>query len=260
MRLAGKAALITGAAGGQGRAAAARFAREGARVAVTDRDLAAAETVAQSIRDAGGEAVALALDVTAEDSIRAGVDTAVAAFGGLHILYNNAGINTGGSEPAERDTHVADLAVDVWHKMLAINLTGTFLCCKYGVPALIKSGGGSVVNIASSAGLVGGKVSGAAYSASKGGVISLTRAMAGAYADQNVRVNAICPSTLDVLMEHGIPRNEERMELLTGRFPIKRLGTADDVVNLALFLASDESAWMTGAIIPVDGGMTAVRT
>ena len=260
MRLAGKVALITGATGGQGREAAARFAREGARVAVTDIDPDAAKDVATAIREAGGEAVAIGIDVTSDTSIRDGIQAAVSALGGLHILYNNAGINTVGSKPEERDTHVADLALDVWEKMLRINLTGTFLCCKYGVPAIIDSGGGSVVNIASSAGIVGGKVSGAAYSASKGGVISLTRAMAGAYADQNVRVNAICPSTLDVLMAHGIQRDAERMELLTGRFPIKRLGTADDVVNLALFLASDESSWMTGAIIPVDGGMTAVRT
>ncbi len=258
MRLEGKIALITGAAGGQGQAAAHRFAAEGAKVALTDIDADKLDAVAASVRSNGGAVFAQAADIAEPASVEAMVAAALNTFGRLDILYNNAGINTGGSAPADRDTELTALSIETWNKVIAVNLTGTFLCSKYAIPAIVAAGGGSVINLSSTAALVGGKVSGHAYAASKGGIVSMTKAMAAAYADDNVRVNAICPGSLDFIMVNGIPRDDARLEMLTSRFPLKRLGTVDDVMHLAVFLASDESTWITGAAIPLDGGMTAV--
>ncbi len=255
-RLEGKIALITGAAGAQGRAAAMTFAQHGAKVALADIDEARVNAVRDEVEAAGGEAFAIGVDVTSEDSVRRMVEASLAHFGKLNVLYNNAGINNGGSTEAERDVDVVRLPLEIWQRMLNVNLTGVFLCSKHAIPALISAGGGSVINISSTAGILGSLISGHTYSASKGGLNSLTRSMAAAYAKHKVRVNAICPGSLEPLMKFGIPRTPERQKMLEANYPIGRLGTPDDVVQLAVHLASDESSWTTGAIIPVDGGFT----
>lgn len=255
-RLAGKTALITGAAGVQGRVAALTFARHGARVALSDLEESRVKKVADEVVAAGGDAFAVACDVTSEPAVRAMVEAVRAHYGRLDILYNNAGINNGGPTEAERDCDLIRLPLEIWRRMLDVNLTGVFLVSKYAVPLLIEAGGGSVINISSTAGILGSSLSGHAYSATKGGLNSLTRSMAAWYAKHKVRVNAICPGSLQPLMKFGIPRTPERQEMLESNYPIRRLGTEDDVVNLAVYLASDESTWTTGAVIPVDGGFT----
>ncbi|MBL8346716.1 MAG: SDR family oxidoreductase [Rubrivivax sp.] len=255
-RLEGKIAFITGAAGAQGRAAARAFARHGARVALADVDEAGVHALQREVEAQGGEAVALTCDVTSEDSVKRAVEAALSRFGSLNVLYNNAGINNGGPTEAERDCDVIRLPLHIWQRMIDVNLTGVFLCSKHAIPALIAAGGGSVINISSTAGILGSSISGHTYSATKGGVNSLTRSMAAAYAKHLVRVNAICPGSLEPVMKFGIPRTPQRQKMLEANYPIGRLGTEDDVVHLAVYLASDESAWTTGAVIPVDGGFT----
>lgn len=253
-RLEGKTALITGAAGAQGRAAAHAVARHGARVALADIDEARVQQLAQDVIAEGGEALAIVADVTSEDSVRRMVDAALARFGSLTVLHNNAGINNGGPTEAERDGDVVRLPLHVWQRMIDVNLAGVLLYSKHAIPALIAAGGGSVVNISSTAGVLGSSLSGHSYSATKGGLNSLTRSMAAAYAKHQVRVNAICPGSLEPVMKFGIPRTPERQKMLEANYPIGRLGAEEDVVHLAVYLASDESAWTTGAVIPVDGG------
>ncbi len=255
-RLEGKIALITGAAGAQGRAAAMTFALHGAKVALADIDEGRVNAVRDEVRAAGGDAFSIAVDVTSEDSVKRMVAASLAHFGSLNVLYNNAGINNGGPTEAERDVDVVRLPLEIWQRMLNVNLTGVFLCSKHAIPALINAGGGSVINISSTAGILGSSISGHTYSASKGGLNSLTRSMAAAYAKHKVRVNAICPGSLAPVMKFGIPRTPERQKMLEANYPIGRLGTEDDVVQLAVHLASDESSWTTGTIIPVDGGFT----
>ena len=255
-RLEGKIALITGAAGAQGRAAAMTFALHGAKVALADIDEGRVNAVRDEVRAAGGDALSIAVDVTSEDSVKRMVAASLAHFGSLNVLYNNAGINNGGPTEAERDVDVVRLPLEIWQRMLNVNLTGVFLCSKHAIPALINAGGGSVINISSTAGILGSSISGHTYSASKGGLNSLTRSMAAAYAKHKVRVNAICPGSLEPVMKFGIPRTPERQKMLEANYPIGRLGTEDDVVQLAVHLASDESSWTTGTIIPVDGGFT----
>lgn len=194
--------------------------------------------------------------MTSEASVKAMVRAVIDHYGRLDVLYNNAGINNGGPTEAERDCDVVRLPLEIWQRMLAVNLTGVFLCSKHAIPALIDAGGGSVINISSTAGLLGSSISGHAYSATKGGLNSLTRSMAAAYAKHRVRVNAICPGSLEPVMMFGIPRTPERQKMLEANYPIGRLGTEADVVQLAVYLASDESTWTTGAVIPVDGGFT----
>ncbi len=194
-RLAGKVALITGGASGQGRAAALRFAQEGAKVALSDVNAEGGVQTMHMVQENGGAAYFVAGDVSAEGSAREMVAAAVRQYGGLHILYNNAGI-----VGANIDGDVTQLTVETWDRILNINLRGIFLCSKYGVPALIQAGGGSVINTASIAGLIGSPFAGHAYTASKGGVIALTRAMAMAYARHQVRVNALCPGGVETPM------------------------------------------------------------
>jgi NAD(P)-dependent dehydrogenase (short-subunit alcohol dehydrogenase family) len=168
------------------------------------------------------------------------------------VLYNNAGVIGEG-----RDGLVTDLDIDAWEFILNVNLRGIFLCAKYGVPALIDAGGGSVINTASVAGLIGSPNSGHAYAASKGGVIALTRAMAASYARHQVRVNAICPGTLETPMTANLLQMGDRHREIVAQHPLGRLGVASDIVHLAVYLAADESAWVTGGVFTVDGGRTA---
>lgn len=250
-RLAGKVALITGSGSGQGRAASILFAREGARVVVSDVNVAGGEETVRLVRDAGGEAVFHAADVSKAAEVEALVRATTAAYGALHVLYNNAAVWGGG------DNFVTDLGEDAWDRVVAVNLKGVFLCCKYGIPALIAAGGGSVINTASAAGLIGSRNRSHAYSATKGGVIALTRAMAVAYARRGVRVNAICPGGVDTPMIASLIDTEDRRQRFAQAHPLGRLGTPEDVASCALYLASDESSWVTGAAFPVDGGFTA---
>ena len=252
-RLEGKIALITGGASGQGRAAAVRFAAEGATIVLSDVNEDGGTQTMHMVQENGGEALFVAADVSMESQAAEMVQAAVRQYGALHILYNNAGI-----VGHDVDTDVTRLSVDTWDRILNINLRGIFLGSKYGVPALIESGGGSVINTASIAGLIGSPFAGHAYTASKGGVIALTRAMAMAYASQGVRVNAICPGGVDTPMVASLQQRQGMQEQFAAAHPIGRLGTADDIASMAISLASDESSWVTGSIFTIDGGRTAM--
>lgn len=253
MRLNGKSVLITGAGSGQGRAAAELFAAEGASVIVFDRNESGARETVESIEQAGGSARLCIGDVSRSGDVAAAVQTGREAFGGLHVLYNNAAVWA----PGHIDNFVTELEEDGWDTVIDVNLKGVYLCCRHGIPAIVEAGGGSVINIASVAGLVGSRNASHAYSASKGGVISLTRAMAIAYARQGVRVNVICPGGVDTPMLKPLIGTPETYQRVAKSHPLGRLGTPEDIARCALFLASEESSWITGATIPVDGGVTA---
>jgi NAD(P)-dependent dehydrogenase (short-subunit alcohol dehydrogenase family) len=251
MTLDGKVALITGAGSGIGRAAALRFAAEGADVGVLDlRDEAAKETVALIEAD-GGRGIALAADVTDAAAVEDAVARTAAEFGGLHVLYNNAGIGSSGSVAVAEE---AD-----WDRALAINAKGTFLCSR---AALRHMESGSIINQGSVAALVG-VPNFAAYCAAKGAVVALTRSMAVDLGPRGIRVNVICPGTVftplmeDMLRARGDGDVELGLERTVVKYPLGRLGTPEEIANVALFLASDESSWMTGSVITPDGGMTA---
>jgi NAD(P)-dependent dehydrogenase (short-subunit alcohol dehydrogenase family) len=246
-RLDGKAALITGAGEGMGRAAALLFAQEGARVGVVDVDGARAEAVAAAIGADGGTAVAIVADVSSASDVRRATAAVVSAFGGLHVLYNNAGVWLPG------DGSVVDLDEEVWHRTLAVNLTGVFLCCRYGIPELLTAGGGSVINTSSPVAVRPEPVYDA-YTASKGGVISLTRSIAQHYGPRGIRANVLMPGSIVTSMTRealAAPRYREASERMS---VLGRLGEPEEVARAALYLASDESSYVTGAIHWVDGG------
>jgi NAD(P)-dependent dehydrogenase (short-subunit alcohol dehydrogenase family) len=253
MRLKGKVALITGASSGMGKSAALLFASEGAKVIVNyAHSPEKADEVVSAIKRAGGEAVSIAADISKEDSIIVMVDSALKKFGKIDILYNNAGI--------ELQKPVTATTEDEWNNVLDTNLKGMFLCCKHIIPIMVKNGSGSIINTASVAGLAGTSNL-VAYSASKGGVIALTRALAIEHAPDKIRVNAICPGAIDTPMIRRFieasPDPKAMEAQLATMHPLGRMGQPEDVAKLALFLASDESSFMTGAIIPIDGGYTA---
>jgi NAD(P)-dependent dehydrogenase (short-subunit alcohol dehydrogenase family) len=253
-RLDGRVALITGGASGIGAAAARLFAAEGAAVAVLDRDGDAAARLVDTL--AGHPALAVAADVTDRDAVESAAAEAVATFGRLDVLYNNAGVPAGFGP-------VADLAVADWNLSLAVNVTGTLFCTQAALPHLRAAGGGSIVNQSSVAALVG--IPGlAAYSAAKGAVVALTRALAAELAPERIRVNAICAGTVDtpmvrpLLAARGAGDLELGAKLTAERYPLGRIGTADEIARAALFLASDESSFITGTVLTADGGMTVV--
>jgi NAD(P)-dependent dehydrogenase (short-subunit alcohol dehydrogenase family) len=246
-RLEGKVAMITGAGTGIGRATARLFAREGAKVVVAELDAEAGEQTAQSIVQAGGDAIAIRTDVTEPDSIQATIDKAVRHYGALHVLHNNAGGST------SRDSDVTGAPLDEFWRVIKLDLFGTFLGCRFGIPAIIKSGGGSVINMSSNVALMG--VPGRdCYTAAKGGVASMTRSMAVEFAPK-VRVNAIAPSAT---------MTERVKKLVAGNTALGKLANShllgliepEDIANMALFLASDETSKVTGHIFPVDSGVT----
>lgn len=252
-RLDGKVALITGAASGMGREACLVFTKEGAKVAALDNDPSGLEQTAVETRDAGGEIETLASDVAIEEDVRRAVEGAVERFGALHILYNNAGVLW-----RDRDVSVLETDEAVWDRVMAINLKGMVWVCKYGVPKLIESGGGAIVNIGSTSALLGDSIPQDAYTASKGAIISLTRNLAVQFAPHGIRANCIHPGFTDTPMQTVRTSDSAWVQAASAAIPLGRLGTARDVVNAALFLASDEASYITGIELVVDGGSMVV--
>lgn len=248
MRLEGKVALITGAARGQGAAEARMFAKEGAKVVLADVSDPEGTAVAAEITEAGGDAIFVHLDVTNEDEWDAAINSAVASFGKLDILVNNAGI--------WRRGHVLETSVEQWDDILDINAKGVFLGTKAAIPEMRKAGGGSIINISSTAGLVGSRTS-AAYSASKGAVRIFSKSTAIQYAAEGIRANSIHPGPIDTDMGDQVWPDAESKELTMNRVALSRIGTAEDVAYGALYLASDESSFVTGSELVIDGGVTA---
>ncbi len=250
-RLAGKVALVTGGGSGIGREAVTLFAAEGARLLVADLDEAAGEATAARVREAGGEARFVRTDVARSDDVRAAVEAAERDFGALHVLFNNAGIF-----PAE-DGSPVDTPEEVFDRVLAVNLKGVFLGCKHGIPALLRAGGGAIVNTASFVAVMGAATSQIAYTASKGGVLALTREVAVAYARRGVRANALCPGPVNTPLLAELLANPTARARRLVHVPMGRLAEAGEVARAALFLASDDAAYVNGATFLVDGGITA---
>ena len=251
MRLHDKVAIITGAGGGMGRVAAQMFAAEGARVVVAEFDEASGSETARLVTDAGGQAAFVRADVSQEDGARQMVETAVSAYGRLDVLYNNAGIMP------EADHSVIDTDVDTWDRVMAVNLRGVFLGCKHAIPVMLEQGFGSVINISSFVALLGCSVPQDAYTASKGAVLSLTRSLAVQFGPRGVRSNAICPGPIETpLLMDWLVRDEAAKQLRLARNPTGRFGKPEEIVNLAIYLASDESRWTNGAAMVVDGGIS----
>ena len=250
MRLADKVAIITGSAGGMGKVAAELFAQEGARVVVTDVAIREGEETAQAIRDVGGTAIFVKANVAIEDEVQHMVNAAVEEFGRIDILYNNAGIM-----PVE-DGSVTDTTEATWDRVMDINLKSTFLCAKYTVPYMIHQGNGSIINVASFVAFMGCTIPQDAYTASKGGMLSLTKSFAVQYGKHGIRCNAICPGPIETPLLRNLWTSEEARNLRLNRIPLGRFGESKDIVYMALYLASDESAWTTGAWLIVDGGIS----
>jgi NAD(P)-dependent dehydrogenase (short-subunit alcohol dehydrogenase family) len=249
-RLDGKVAVITGAGSGLGRVGAELFAAEGAKVVVAEAIEDAGRATVEAIRAAGGEAAFIATDVSRAASVAEMVAFAVDTFGGLHVLYNKAGIlppEDGGTEETPED---------VWDRVMAVNLKGVWLCCRQGIPAMIASGGGSVINVASLVAIMGSAVAQIAYTASKGGVLSMTREIAVEYARKGVRINALCPGPIQTPLMAELLADPDRRARRLVHVPIGRFGEAEEIARAALFLASDDSSLMTGASLVVDGGIS----
>jgi NAD(P)-dependent dehydrogenase (short-subunit alcohol dehydrogenase family) len=247
-RLDGKVCVITGAGGGMGREAALLFSAEGASVCAADVDGEAAEETAAECRDG----LAVRVDVADDQSVRDLYATTAERFGGVDVLYNNAGIS-----PPDDDS-ILVTEPDAWDRVHAVNAKGVYLCCRHGIPYLLERGGGSVINVASFVALVGAATSQIAYTASKGAVLSLSRELAVQFARQGVRVNALCPGPVETPLLLRIfgddPAAFERRRI---HLPMGRLAKPQEIVNAALFLASDESSYVTGSTFLVDGGLTA---
>ena len=248
MRLQGKVALITGAARGQGAAEARLFAQEGAKVVLADVLDQEGSVVAAEIAEAGGDAVYVHLDVTNEDEWDAAIQSAVYSFGKIDILINNAGI--------WRRGHVLETSSEQWDELLGVNAKGVFLGTKAAIPEMRKAGGGSIINISSTAGLVGSRTS-AAYSASKGAVRIFTKSTAIQYAAEGIRANSIHPGPIDTDMGDQVWPDSDSREAAVSRTALARIGTARDIAYGALYLASDESSFVTGSELVIDGGSTA---
>jgi NAD(P)-dependent dehydrogenase (short-subunit alcohol dehydrogenase family) len=251
MRLADKVILVTGAASGMGRVATRMFAEQGAKVIAADIDERALHESITGIDASYADAILpVAGNVAIAGDVERMIDTGVSRFGMLNVLYNNAGIMP------EEDTSVLETSEETWERVLDVNLKSIFLVCKHGIPRLIDAGGGSIINIASFVALLGCTVPQDAYTASKGGVLSLTRSLAVQYGRQGVRANAICPGpVMTPMLETLFPSEDEKLKRLN-RIPLGRFGRAEDIVWAGVFLASDESSWMTGSQFVVDGGIT----
>ncbi len=251
MRLADKVTIITGGGGGMGRVAAQMFAREGARVVVAEYGEAAGLETVRLIETEGGQASFVKVDVSKESDAKAMVDHAVHTYGRLDCLYNNAGVMP------EADHSVIDTDPDVWDQVMAVNVRGVYLGCKYAIPAMRDAGGGSIINIASFVAIVGCSVPQDAYTASKGAVLSLTRSLAVQFGPDGIRTNAICPGPVETpLLMDWLVKDESAKQLRLARNPTGRFGKPEEIVHMAVYLASDESRWTNGAQLVVDGGIT----
>ena len=248
-RLDGKVCVITGAGGGMGREAAIVFAAEGAKVCIADLDVALAE---ETVSLCEGDVFAFGVNVADEDGVRAMCRATAERFGGIDVLYNNAGISPGD------DASVLDTSVEAWQRVQDVNTKGVFLCCKHGIPYLLERGGGSVINVASFVAILGAATSQISYTASKGAVLAMSKELGVQFARQGVRVNALCPGPVETPLLLAIfgddPAAFARRQV---HWPTGRLGKPREIVNAALFLASDESSFVNGAAFVVDGGLTA---
>jgi NAD(P)-dependent dehydrogenase (short-subunit alcohol dehydrogenase family) len=251
MRLQDKVTIITGGASGMGRVAARMFAAEGAKVVIADVTEPATRSVVDEVQAAGGQAIAVVADVSKEADAKRMVDEAVAAYGRVDVLYNNAGIMP------EADHSVIDTSVDDWDRVMAVNVRGVFLGCKYAIPQMLEQGSGSVINISSFVALVGCSNPQDAYTASKGAVLALTKSLAVQFAPRGVRTNAICPGPVETpLLMDWLVKDEEAKRIRLARNPTGRFGKPEEIVSMAIYLASDESKWTNGAAMVVDGGIT----
>ncbi len=258
-RLDGKVAFITGAGSGIARSAAQLFTQEGAKVVIAELKPELGQATEDLVRDAGGDAICVETDVTQEDSVKTAIQKTVERYGKLDILYNCAG----GS--IAEDKTVTEVDMSVWQHTQALDLLGPFLCCRHGIPELIKAGGGAIVNMSSVVALRGSFPI-HVYTAAKGGVISLTQVLAGTYAKEKIRANVICPGVImtdRVRQRLGVdmPQSDDKPSVVNLESQMKKypfsVGEPEDIARVALFLASDEARMMTGAVVPVDGGLSA---
>lgn len=253
MRLKDKVAIITGAGSGIGRACAILLGKEGANVIATDWNEQTSEEVVKQIKSEGGEAISIRADVSNSTDVQEMVRESIKRYKKLDVLVNNAGIFI-------TPYTVTDTSEEDWEKTLSVNLKGVFLCSKYAIPELIKTGGGSIINISSISGVIGQPAQ-AAYNASKGGIVQLTKCMALDYAANKIRVNCICPGYVETGMTKDLfdkaRENQREWKKILSLHPIGRVGTPEDIAYAALYLASDESSWVTGSSLVVDGGYTA---
>src|SRR3970040_364548 len=248
-RLDGKVCVITGAGGGMGREAAIVFTGEGAKVCVADVDEEIAE---ETVSECPGDTFAVRVNVADEDDVKHMYASTAERFGGIDVLYNNAGIS-----PAD-DASVLDTSVEAWQRVQDVNTKGVFLCCKHGIPYLLERGGGSVINVASFVAILGAATSQISYTASKGAVLALSKELGVQFARQGVRVNALCPGPVETpLLLNIYGSNPEAFERRRIHWPTGRLAKPREIVNAALCLASDESSYVNGATFLVDGGLTA---
>jgi len=251
MRLSNKVALITGAGSGIGRESALLFAKQGAKVVVVDLNEKAGIETVSLIQSASGNASFFRADVSKAADAAAMIEFVEKTFGTLNVLFNNAGIFP------DKDGSVIDTDEEVWNLVMNVNLKSVFLGCKYGIPALLRAGGGSIINTASFVALLGAATSQIAYTASKGGVLSMTREMAVEFARKNIRINALCPGPVQTPLLAELLADPAQRQRRLVHIPMGRFAQAKDVANAALFLASDESAYVNGATFTVDGGITA---
>lgn len=252
-RLEGKRGLVTGAGSGIGRAAAIKLAEEGAAVAVLDVNRGTADETVKAIRDAGGRAIALEVDIRSEDAVARAVAQTCDEFGGLDTVVANAGVMLMG-----RDAPAADLDIETWQTSIDINLTGMFLTCKHGLRALLKNGGGSVVITSSPTGQLGCAPGFTAYSASKSGSWGLMRILATDYVKHNIRVNAVLPGTTNSPLVASLMEDPAKRAEFLGKIPMGRAAAGSEIANVIAFLASDEASYVTGAAWYADGGLSGI--
>jgi NAD(P)-dependent dehydrogenase (short-subunit alcohol dehydrogenase family) len=251
VRLSGKVCLVTGAASGIGRETALLFAREGASVVAVDINESSGEEVVSEIHGAGGGALFTRADVTSAADVEGMIRAAEQRYGRLDVLFNNAGISPAG------DDSVTNTSEETWDLVMNVNLKSVFLGCKYGIPALLRAGGGSIINTASFVAIIGAATPQIAYTASKGAVLSMTREIAVEFARKNIRANALCPGPVDTPLLRSILSDEPKRQRRLVHVPPGRFARTSEIANAALFLASDESSYVNGATFVVDGGITA---
>ncbi|SEN93847.1 NAD(P)-dependent dehydrogenase, short-chain alcohol dehydrogenase family [Paenibacillus sp. OV219] len=250
-RLQDRVCIITGAGSGMGLTAARMFAREGARIALFEVNEQSGQAAASEIGEQGGEVAFFRCNVADEQSVQTAVGLAVERFGIIDVLYNNAGIMLA------EDGSVIDTTVEVWDRVMDVNVKGTFLMCKHVIPHMVQRRSGSIINIASFVAFMGCSVPQDAYTASKGAIVSLTRSLAIQFRPYGVRSNAICPGPIETpLLTEWLLKDEEAKRIRLNRQPSGRFGRPEDIVNSAIYLASDESDWTNGAILNIDGGIT----